>query len=83
MSALYNDEEARKTQCELTRDDSTTHDIEFVQYQPRSAEDDFFILFYHQSVREFFLGELGQIRPNVPGMLFSEEELDMSAAFAS
>jgi hypothetical protein len=29
MIALNNDEEARKTQCELTRDDSTTHDIEF------------------------------------------------------
>jgi hypothetical protein len=34
-------------------------------------------------VRQFFLGELGQIRPNVPGMLFSEKELDMSAVFAS
>ena len=54
-------------------------EIEYVHYRPPCTAKEEFVLLYHQSMRDFFLGNLGQILTNMQHVAFNKEELQLAA----
>jgi len=81
--ALYNDEKSKEAlRKRITRRslDPTKYDHEYVQYRSAFADGDVFIVFYHQSMREFFLDTVQHLNPHMSELRFRESGLQTEAA---
>ncbi|KAH4891280.1 hypothetical protein HBH74_226530 [Parastagonospora nodorum] len=74
---LYDSNQRLKKEKILVAQRTTTEDVRYVQYQPRSVTEDIFVTFPHLSMRMFFIRAANEDAPIPQSLRFDKRELEL------